>query len=192
MGLPVRKRGCGSSPRNSLPISPTIQTKTQKVNRAWWEHSRLSLAGGRRTAVIADLGPLVDDDARRPPRDRQHTRLVETIGGPEVRPEGRPRHRPRPNCPDARPLACGEGISNTSFQCLKGQYLKGASRVLRMREGAVPPPALAGEEVKGISIVDADEGIRVGAKRVARLMNADGVERDFTAEEPDQWGGWGG
>ena len=32
------------------------------------------------------------------------------------------------------------------------------------------------------------EGIRVGAKRVARLMNADGVERDFTAEEPDQWG----
>ena len=57
-----------------------------------------------------------------------------------------------------------------------------------MREGAVPPPALAGEEVKGISIVDADEGIRVGAKRVARLMNAEGVERDFTAEEPDQWG----
>jgi hypothetical protein len=33
------------------------------------------------------------------------------------------------------------------------------------------------------------DGIRVGAKRVARLMNADGVERDFTAEEPDQWGG---
>ena len=60
-----------------------------------------------------------------------------------------------------------------------------------MREGAVPPPALAGGEVKGISIVDADEGIRVGAKRVARLMNAEGVERDFTAEEPDQWGGGG-
>ena len=35
------------------------------------------------------------------------------------------------------------------------------------------------------------EGIRVGAKRVARLMNAEGVERDFTAEEPDQCGGGG-
>lgn len=31
---------------------------------------------------------IVDDDARRPPRDLQRTRLVETIGGLEVHPDG--------------------------------------------------------------------------------------------------------